>query len=396
MRSSGMIATSATPGRPKIRIAGRHDRRSERPAGDASRPRTCSCPRRVCRSRVTRSRRSARPRGGTSRRRRSRRRAPPRREVAVGERRRAPMPSAASAGPAGISQVDRTRSAIAPSSGCSSDEPRLENSSSDPAAAYEYPRSRTRNGSSGGTAPCTRSTDRCPNASMPMPRRSMRAETTATAIRPRPRARPASTTARARTLRRPAVAGAQVAVRPAHLVVEHGRELVEIAGRVERAVGRAVLEQPPERRRELASRQRSIAGLVPDLVTHVVCRARAAPRGCARSRRTAPRAPARADRDRCRSPSAPARAPRAPRPPAPRAARRAGPSRVRPAPVQRHARDAGAAAISSIVVASQPRAAITSRAASTKASVVRAALSMLRSVTTRSPLAPVNVARSGA
>ena len=60
------------------------------------------------------------------------------------------------------------------------------------------------------------------------------------------------------------------------------------------------------------------------------------------------------------------------------------------------ARRPAAAAISSIVVASQPRAAITSRAASTKASVVRAALSMLRSVTAaRSHLAPTNLARSG-
>ena len=48
-----------------------------------------------------------------------------------------PMPIAATSAPAHISHVARMRSEKMPSSGCSSDEPRLENSISEPACAYE-------------------------------------------------------------------------------------------------------------------------------------------------------------------------------------------------------------------------------------------------------------------
>ena len=68
----------------------------------------------------------------------------------------------------------------------------------------------------------------------------------------------------------PAVSGAQVAIGPADLVVEHGRELVEVAGRRERAIGRAVFEQAAERCGELGAGQRPLARLVPDGVAHVV------------------------------------------------------------------------------------------------------------------------------
>ena len=47
------------------------------------------------------------------------------------------MPSAATSAPDHISHVARMRSAKMPSSGCSSDEPRLENSISEPACANE-------------------------------------------------------------------------------------------------------------------------------------------------------------------------------------------------------------------------------------------------------------------
>ena len=80
-----------------------------------------------------------------------------------------------------------------------------------------------------------------------MPRRSMRACDRGDRHQAETPAHGELDDRRAGALGRPAMPRAQVAVGPAHLVVEDGRELVEIAGRRERAVGRAVLEQPPER-----------------------------------------------------------------------------------------------------------------------------------------------------
>ena len=134
---SGMIATSAMPGSAEDEHRRRHDRRRERPARDAAdREHAHARAAAPARARhvvgeahglgVVHRDADARDAEGRSRSRGSCR-----------SWRRGRCPTAASAGPAGISQVARTRSAIAPSSGCSSEEPRLENSSSEPAAAYE-------------------------------------------------------------------------------------------------------------------------------------------------------------------------------------------------------------------------------------------------------------------